>query len=124
MPYVRPRGGLTRAPVPLPGRCSVNGRVELCRRCGSRLDPVLIAQDWDRHPACYREPVDDRDLAQALLALADAFPDARVVRETDPAPRPASGPSPYGPCARCGGVCVRYGPNGGSICCRSQRVAS
>ncbi len=64
----------------------MNRRVEqLCRRCRSRLDPVLTAQGWDQHPACCREPGTDRDLAQALLALADAFPDARVVRETDPA---------------------------------------
>ncbi len=99
----------------------MNGRVELCRRCGSRLDPVLVAQDWDKHPACYREPADDRDLAQALLALADALPDARIVRETDPAPSAPSGPSPLG--AKCGGVCVRYGPNGGSICSRCQRAS-
>ncbi len=98
----------------------MNRRVDLCRRCGTRLDRVLVALEWAEHPACYREPAGDRDLAQALLALADAFPDARVVRETDPAPSAPSGPSPLGPCARCGGLLVRYGPAGRPICTHCQ----
>ncbi len=44
----------------------MNRRVELCRGCGNRLDPGLIAGQWEMHPECYWEG-DARALGQALV---------------------------------------------------------
>ncbi len=72
-------------------------------------------------------PGDDHDLTRSLKALADAFPDARVYRDTKPEPTAARADSTaLGPCTRCGGACIRYGDSGAAFCvsCRYLTVVS
>ncbi len=53
---------------------------ELCRRCGVRLDEVLIASSTDLHPVCHRDPpATDDQHRRALFAVAATFPTARRV---------------------------------------------
>ncbi len=54
---------------------------ELCRRCGVRLDRVLIEQGWDLHPVCNREPAHDQAMDRALYIVKAAFPGATVIEE-------------------------------------------
>lgn len=55
---------------------------ELCRRCGSRLDQVLIGDGVDRHPGCHREAGDDLAHLRALRIVAAVFPTAVRILDT------------------------------------------